>query len=197
MTNVKELIMFKDPLTELDLYWIGYFRADGCISRGKYKNAQFTQNQSYPVEEFAKYIGKEGKVRSVSRDTNFGLCTYYSVSSARIAYLLDEFGTKTNLRKDIYESLDFWRGLLDGDGSVGKDPYGGNSPVIKWNGCEEDMQHIAYMLGKSALAHHTIWRVVVKGRQAYSLLGELYRDKYSANQVKQAKALEMINADFQ
>lgn len=190
--------MFTHPLTELDLYWIGYFRADGCISRnGKYKNAQFTQNNPYPVEEFAKYIGKENKVRKCYRSTDFGDGYYWSISSSKIAYLLDELGAKTILNPEIYKSLDFWRGLLDGDGSILKRTHGGNCPIVRWNGSEEDMRQIANLIGTESRPYHTIFRTQISGRKAHSLLTELYLDKYSANQVKRDKALEMINEPFQ
>ena len=43
--------MFTDPLTSLDYYWIGYFQADGCISKiPRGVNAVFTQSELYPVK---------------------------------------------------------------------------------------------------------------------------------------------------
>lgn len=196
--------MFTDPLTELDLYWIGYFRADGCISRyPKHKSGQFTQNIPYPVHELANYIGKAGKVRECQRTTSWGECTYWSISSSKMAYLLDDLGAKTELRPNIYKSIHFWRGLLDGDGSVKKASYGGNNPVIDWNGSLEDLTQLVIFLEDhfqqkmpKIHTHSTIFRFTLSGRRAWKLLNDLYLNQYSANDVKQGKALEIISADY-
>jgi hypothetical protein len=136
--------MFEHPLTNLDQYWIGFFRADGCISRsGKYKNAQFAQNDLHAVKEFANYIGKSGKVRSVFRSTNFGDCAYHSISSSKIAYLLDELGAKTQLHEPLYQSPHFWRGLMDGDGSIKLDL---DRVIIDLNGSIRDLENVSDFL---------------------------------------------------
>lgn len=193
--------MFTAPLSPVEEYWVGYFRADGCISRrGNYRNAQFAQNTQHPVEELALFLGKQGKVRTCSRKTNFGPCTYYSISSARLGYAMDKLGAKTQLEPSLYGSKHFWRGLLDGDGCVKLDRTGYGHNMVEWNGSSYDLvklqQFLAFVLGckpPELVAHSSIHRVALTSNKARHVCRLLYEGEYSANLDKAAKALELAS----
>lgn len=194
--------MFIDPLSDLDLYWIGYFRADGCLSERSYGiSAIFAQKHKEPVEAFRKYIGAENEVIFTERESNFGSNPMHKITSTKPGRLLKELGTKTDLRPDIYDQAAFWRGLLDGDGSIGLVKNRGLLyPSIVWSGRLEDMERcskwVAKTLNRKAPkvgAARSIFRVGLVGTPAFNLIKILYENQYSALPYKAeaaAKALE-------
>ena len=194
--------MFNDPLSDRDLYWIGYFRADGCLVTRSYDvQAIFAQTHQAPVEAFRRYIGADNEVKFSERESNFGPNPMYKITSAKPGPALLALGVKTELRSDIYQQAAFWRGLLDGDGSVGiiynrGYPY----PSITWSGRLEDMQHCSEWVAKTldrkapkVGVARSIFRVGLVGTPAFNLIKLLYENQYSALPYKveaAAKALE-------
>lgn len=195
--------LFEKPLSDDEEYWVGYFRADGCITRhknNKYKSAQFAQVERFPVAELAKFIGREGCEREYHRDTNFGSCTYYMVSSSAIAYPLDNLGAKTVLDPSLYLSSHFWRGLLDGDGSVKS--AGKAYATIDWNGRLEDLTQLKIFIetttgqpSQKIHNHGSIYRLCMGGKKAMWMLRFLYENQYSANLLKSARAFKLMEED--
>lgn len=194
--------MFNDPLSDRDLYWIGYFRADGCLSdRGYSISAIFAQKHLEPVEAFRQYIGATNEVIFSERESNFGSNPLHKINSTKPGKRFKELGVKTDLRPDIYEQPAFWRGLLDGDGSVGMVKNRGLLyPSIVWSGRLEDMQHCSEWVAKTldrkapkVGVARSIFRVGLVGTPAFNLIKLLYENRYSALPYKveaAAKALE-------
>jgi hypothetical protein len=195
--------MFDFPLTPVDEYWIGYFRADGCILRpGKYKNAVFSQVHKEAVEAFAKHIDKKNKVKTYSTITNWGGVTYHVVSSAKVGYILDNLGVKTQLYEPLYKSKHFWRGLLDGNGNIQTNQHG-PAAVVRFNGPKYDLekcqQFIENTLGCQAPnleRHSSIFRITLTGNKAKFFLHILYEDEYSALIYKREKAETIIKMPY-
>lgn len=193
--------MFNDPLSDRDLYWIGYFRADGCLNRGPYSTqAIFAQKHKEPVEAFREYVGSDNEVRFTNRESNFGANPMHVFSTASIGKRLDELGVKTMLRPDIYESLHFWRGLLEGDGTVTTITNRGvEYPSLTWAGRLEDMERcadwITNTLGRKRPkvgAARSIFRVGIVGMPAQNLTRILYEDQYSALGYKREAAEKIL-----
>lgn len=190
---------FQDPLTEDDLYWIGYIRADGSIlsNRGTLVLG-FCQAQIEPVAAFREYAGIKNPVHSRDvRGKSFGLGFKHEVSCVMHADRLAELGVKTELRPDIFKSVDFWRGFCDGDGCISAWSKGHHRyAAFHLCGTLEDMSEFQSWLRREMNHEITvsragpIFKVQCAGKKAAEIITYLYKDKYSANIIKSAKAKE-------
>ena len=200
--------MFDLPLKEAEAYWCGYLQADGGIyTRARAKahwkpstSIMFAQREIEPVQAFVDFFGAEGKVARKDRQTNFGHQILHQATTNKHALRLQELGIKTD---DWHESLSvnphFWRGMVDGDGTVGWVTNGGKRyPVIGLCGSQSDMQHFSefvfstigrrYKVG----AARSIFRVACNGKPAVQLIRALYPEGcYSANAGKLARVQEI------
>lgn len=156
---------------------------------------QFSQVIREPVEALLNYIEGEGKVRIVEQETKYGFVRAFVIGSSKPYYRLKELGVKGVLRQDIYESKHFWRGLLDGDGSIGMTKNQGKDyPVVAWSGNHQDMVKCSEWVASLGLrqpkvgACRSIFRVGLNGEPAAYLAKLLYAGEYSANSEKQARA---------
>ena len=69
--------------------------------------------------------------------------------SLKIGVNLQKLGVKSELREDVYRSKHFWRGLLDGDGSIIMSKNQGKIyPYLAWSGNERDMLECSNYLGQ-------------------------------------------------
>lgn len=193
--------MFQDPLTDRDLYWIGYLRADGCIARRpKGKTVIFTQVLREPVSEFSKYVGSNETLTPNVGSYKPGSVIWKTSKSAP-AIRLDELGVKTELRDDIYQSRHFWRGLLDGDGSIMLTTNQGKTyPYLAWSGSRVDMERCSEFLsgllqcrGPGLSTIKTIFTTRLVGNKAWFVAKALYENEYSAHPDKRARALSILD----
>ena len=197
--------MFDLPLKEPEAYWCGYLQADGGIyTRARAKAhwkpvtyIMFGQKEREPVDEFHSFFEGRGQVRLKEYESNFGKASFHVAQTHNHALRLKELGIKTD---DWHESLrhspDFWRGMVDGDGSVGWVTNGGRQyPVIALCGSLSDMTHFSNYVTSLELrrpkvgAARSIFRVALNGAPAVKLIKELYyTDCYCANQAKLERA---------
>lgn len=190
--------MFTLPLSSQEEYWVGYIRADGCIVRKpRGKVVIFAQKQIEPVQAFKDFIEHEGAIVRTNRTSNFGLNIMHKISSAKPAYALDNLGAKTELEPNLYTSKHFWRGLLDGDGTIMMiNHYGRDYPTIAWSGSEHDMNMVSIWLGNLMNCKppkvgkaRSIFRVGINGGKAKFVALHLYDGEYSALPYKREAAM--------
>jgi hypothetical protein len=175
-------MMFTHPLTPNDEYWCGYFRADGCIVRRDVtKFADFGQARFHPVNEFASHIGRPGKVLSGARNSGFAFHIKHVVTSAAAAYLLDDLGVKSDLWPGLYTSRHFWRGMVDGDGSIFFHKIKSKTPGL-WS---PGLSLIASR--KDSLEYHAFIKERLEGFEPYlqpSVSSDMYYTKLCGNRAK-------------
>jgi hypothetical protein len=114
-----------DILTPESLYWIGFLYADGHIEKGRPRITLTLQKDDYNhLVKFSNFFGctiREVKGSGKYKDITYIRCAF---SSQKIYDKLKFFGfTNTKTLNIIPHSLlvgskEFWRGLVDGDGSV-------------------------------------------------------------------------------
>lgn len=125
---------YKFDLTDKkNSYLFGFIQADGHLSvatrnRGKLV-IKIGSVDSHILHEFKKMIPFNSSIREEVRDTNFKLnchSTILSVYDWNFRTALNEagipYGAKSKIIKPpsiTYSKSDYWRGILDGDGSVG------------------------------------------------------------------------------
>jgi hypothetical protein len=120
-----------DVLTEEAAYWIGMLITDGTIFYPKDSNPQvileLQEQDKGHLEKYLKFLGANFSLTcTVKKDRK-----YYKVkfASKHITQKLEEYGItqrKTFTAKAaacLLDSKHFWRGVIDGDGTISKTGY--------------------------------------------------------------------------
>lgn len=101
-------------------YWLGFLLADGCVSRREV--IVVLQSRDAPhLRAFLEFLGCGDRPLGIA---NGGRAARVCIGSVALARLLREFGLDpqhkhdTPVRDELATSRDFWRGVVDGDGSV-------------------------------------------------------------------------------
>lgn len=115
-----------DTLTPESAYWIGMLMADGCVGA---TSASFTVTLSLHSRDldhvlaFRKFLGSVCAVK-VHESGGSPMATFV-VTSKRLGESLSRYGVVPRksliavARGGVENSRDFWRGVIDGDGSLG------------------------------------------------------------------------------
>ena len=101
-------------------YWLGFLLADGCVSRRQVIIVLQTRDAAH-LRAFLEFLGCEDRPLGIA---NAGRAARLCIGSAALARQLTAFGLdpqhkhESAVRRDLAMSRDFWRGVIDGDGSV-------------------------------------------------------------------------------
>lgn len=196
--------MFTKPLTDRDLYWIGYIRADGHLQAPRKSTHSgrlcFSQKHEEPVVALHKYVGATNPVRvmkysgELSRPGSFG----YNFSTKQAYRELYNLGVKDLLlAPDITGSLHFWRGMVDGDGCVclPKSRSKRNVSIflclsLEDADCFTNFTRELGLSGSRIYDYGSICKVQFGGEPAAFLIKYLYEGHYSALDYKRSLAEE-------
>jgi hypothetical protein len=110
-----------DPEVE---YWLGFLFADGCIEErpGNRQNAlrlMLSARDVDHLEKFRGFLGAGSQVRrqAIKRGSQAAVLVVYS---DRLTGRLRAYGRYDgDIDQRLLDSVDFWRGVVDGDGSLG------------------------------------------------------------------------------
>lgn len=197
-------------------YWIGFLMADGCVvERGASPDIKLglAYADLAHVEAFRSFVGSSHKIQRIDRDipTDFFGRTYIkhgrasiSFTSRRIADALAKFGvvprkSKTaRVRGGLEYDADFWRGAIDGDGSVGW--HRPNFPYVAFCGSEmivsQFISFVARLIpGKNLSLHknkHGLRSCKCSGSFARTIIDRLYRNCVRSLPRKLQTAREII-----
>lgn len=126
---------FKEPLSQEALYWIGFLLADGNLYNRR--NHEFVIQIGLAkidvnhLEKFKSFLGTDKPIQHYMSNKSYPAAKV-SINSKPIFENLQSLGLQprksfdANIREDIAQSLDFWRGVIDGDGSY-QSHYNGTS----------------------------------------------------------------------
>jgi hypothetical protein len=115
-----------NSITEESAYWIGFLMADGCVHYTKRWNSAVislcvAKYDCLHLENYKKFLGSNGKIYFGGKDNT----AVFTITSHHIANALAKFGVLP--RKSLTAKViglenneDFWRGVIDGDGTVAK-----------------------------------------------------------------------------
>lgn len=173
-----------DTITEESAYWIGFILADGNVyhpkKRSKQLNIGLSEKDWEHLEKFKKFIGSNKKLYY-----NKG-AVFISFYSNRIVEKLAEYGIvprKSEIAK-VPESLKnnrhFWRGMIDGDGWVGKRMLGicGTFSVVSsFKDFISLLGHnISVFIPDVSLCQktHCCWETRYQGKYVYELFATIY-----------------------
>ncbi len=125
--------------TEAKAYWLGFVTADGCVRAGKISNGwnrhelfvKLKESDAGHLEKLKAALSAQSPVRRVPRGAGIEI----SLSSGRLVESLMSLGVtpRKSLTVEPWAGpvdlmRHYWRGLFDGDGSIGRSP----GPRDKW-----------------------------------------------------------------
>lgn len=186
--------------TEGKAYWLGFIAADGNISGG---NLQFglADKDGDHLEVLIHALDGTHKVRREMRTTRFGTFPVAHLSIASRLLVAGLVGQGITPRKSLtchaWEGPSdlqrhYWRGVIDGDGSVGDDG-------ISLVGSEAMIRAFAAFMAEQCQtkaqprSHKGIWRAAVSGRvQAARFAAALYAGSTVALERKRQAAERLM-----
>jgi predicted DNA-binding protein YlxM (UPF0122 family) len=195
-------------ITEQSAYYTGLLITDGNVMRLS-KNASVISlglqiGDAPTVKRFRDFISPMANVNySERRD---GLDTVaFRFRSVEVANDLSKLGVvprkslMAKVSEDLALNADFWRGAVDGDGSVKQCPDGacytmlcGSFALV--NQFADYCQHLIPGFRPSVLQNNTIARTSISGRKAGIILKALYGNATVAMERKHVVALRIIAA---
>jgi hypothetical protein len=205
-------------ITPESAYWVGFLLADGCILIHRQKQYHYpyirvglAAEDADHVEKFRRFLAAEKTVEIYSRGTWNGYrrqnIHVLTVGSVKLASDLATLGVAPNktgketAHPNLVMNHDFWRGVIDGDGSVFVSSKG--DPTISLcNGGAELLRQFSRYVQSMVQAKCTI-RVnregvhtvsISGGRNAPKILAALYKDATVALDRKAAKAHAIFTA---
>jgi hypothetical protein len=185
-------------ITEESAYWVGVLMADGCITAGRDRKGKLrplrslylclAEEDAGHVAEFAKFLRCDRQPgiytpRSGSRQKQRQ--ARISATSQKIVDDLARFGvvprkTKTAKVIGLEYNRHFWRGLVDGDGSIFRNKEG--APALSVCGTKALMEQysdfVFSVLGRKYPLRpmKSIWSVVIGGTWGTRMIRELYEN---------------------
>ena len=194
-----------NAITSANVYWTGFLFADGGIDYSEDTPLiclELARKDRDHVEKFRAFLKSDYAISDVVHKHSYGRDGTTPASSFRarsrpIANALEARGlmVKKSLRDPVAAmaaSRDFWRGMVDGDGWIGlRDNY----PVVGLSGQRLILDRFQTFLTSHELPPHEIvptesgiWKIVVSGNNARTLVRLLYRDAGTALERKRERA---------
>jgi hypothetical protein len=124
-----------DQLNDESAYWLGMLATDGCVNSQNAISIVLQQHDAPHLEEFRKFLKAEHRVRFYDRPSGISSYAVMKIVSRSMAEKLKGYGItqrKTHtlqVSEELANNLHFWRGAIDGDGSLGM--MGKNQPTIR------------------------------------------------------------------
>lgn len=114
---------FDDIESEEVQYWVGFLMADGCIT-GNVLKLKLQHSDKKQVLKFKDFLKSEHIVKKVNEYNNHKTCSFDVYSKKLTDVLSNRYNIIPNKTKtaecpeELINSRHFWRGVIDGDGSV-------------------------------------------------------------------------------
>lgn len=181
--------------SEAAAYWVGLLMADGCVSHGRHSRYVILglgAGDADHVERFREFLGAGQRLRK-TRGGGFGPSrgVQLAVASRRLVEDLARYGvvprkTRTARVVGLEMNRHFWRGVIDGDGSIHLGVRAGGRlkprPVLQLTGSQDLVSQFAdyasAVAGAAARPHRSrgAWALSVSCSPATRLLNHLYGD---------------------
>jgi hypothetical protein len=191
------------------LYWLGFIYADGCVVHTARKQCVRVEVQWQDREHLDRLLAFVGSSMRYYHGERRGAKSATMVLNSRhMVSTLAEHGihprktfTSRALQEAFATSPDFWRGMVDGDGSVMYHPDRNTYRMYLLAGAREIEQFREYVLSLAPLLRANpslqdgIYRLPVSGYAAATVLDTLYSREGPALPRK-AEAAQAIVAHF-
>lgn len=131
---------FTDFTQEQDSYFFGLLLADGTVCKDRNRiSLALKESDLHIIEDFKKYIKSDNKITRTDKEGSIGYRLTFDNKQIKQTLLSQNLlpckSTKEQLPNfDWLNNRHFWRGVIDGDGSVF---YTNNSPKLSLCGSQE------------------------------------------------------------
>jgi len=184
-------------------YWIGFMFADGCVEKdGKRISLRLSECDRGHLVRFRDFLGSTHPITECPAG-NFGgyaskpSCRL-SIGSKRLATRLLELGRYDgDIPAKLRNSRHFWRGVVDGDGSVGR--RAGGFPDFQVVGSKRLMDAFLGFLTREGVAARmsvrpskSIFTVATAGHTAAAIMRVLYDNAPLALNRKARKVMDIL-----
>lgn len=197
-----------DVITDEVAYWIGLLMADGCIYQ--YNNdtprikLEFAHRDKAILKRFKSFLSAEHTIHSktISLPNTTAQYDRLDFASQRIADRLSYFGIvpqKTGREQVHYleDNRHFWRGLIDGDGSL---TWTAKYPALHLVGsqrlmeqfCEYVENHLDIHTVPRSYKNRNVWTVCIYGRKASKIAEHFYTNQTVCFKRKLDRAKQFI-----
>lgn len=197
-------------------YWIGFLITDGNVSdKNRIKLSISSTDQSH-VHQFKKFMGSQHKICEIKKkQSNYNkqqcIITQLSFNSEIVSKDIAKHGVtprktfNTKASEQMVLDRDFWRGCIDGDGSLtySKQKPKRYGPIISLAGSLSLIQQF-HTFVKSIINEYrgnivknkSIFQMTITGQQAVTLIKHLYNGAQTALPRKMQKAQRIIQQDW-
>ncbi|MFF5054454.1 hypothetical protein ACFY1S_14860 [Micromonospora sp. NPDC000663] len=197
-----------DQMSPETCYWIGFLFADGCVTYRPNHLPQISvglaQRDRDHLASLRTFLGSTSSISAPS--PTHGSCQF-SVRSARLAERLVTLGRYDGpIGEGLDESRDFWRGVVDGDGSIGtyRRPSPSQSTFSQFRlvGSKRLLESFAAFLrshsidGLSVRPHKTIYTIGTTCGPAEKIVTLLYSEATVALARKAEVAKKIMAVDL-
>jgi hypothetical protein len=205
-----------DVLTPDAAYWCGFLFADGSaypsLRGADVVSSGLTASDRGHLEKFRAFLGSTHTIIDVPAKTCFGRYTrrpkaQFQATSGPLAARLRALGRyEGTIAEGLVTSCHFWRGVVDGDGSLGlyrdpRPPHLVDYAHFQLDGSLRLLGAFLTFLGGQGLAgrmkvrpHKSIYRVGTTRGAATRIVNLLYHDAPTALDRKAARASEILKA---
>ena len=190
MKHKLNLEAFAEPLSCEARYWVGFLMADGSIRDNLMISLALATKDSNHVQKFAEFVGvPQEQIRNYKRISNYGQndTAWLNFVSVTMCQQLARYNVVPNksanevVPETLALDVDFWRGVVDGDGNVRMRTKDG-IPCIALTGSWQLVNKFADFLieiaGKrpAVSQNHSIYQLGVGGSRARTALSKIYYD---------------------
>lgn len=192
--NIVNHNAFKE-INEQSAYWIGFLMADGGIYKNSVKLS--IKDQEHLVK-FREFTGNKKDIRPTKNNAYF-----FGVSSSEYVKDLAIYGVvpcKSHIakaRNNIEQNTHFWRGVIDGDGSIG---FARTTPVLALVGSLQLLtQFKDYVLTICPqqkilpIKHSSVWRIAYYSSNAKTIIDNLYSNASVYLDRKYKRAMSILD----
>lgn len=198
-------------VNESSAYWIGFIMADGCVCKHKFFTRPTLQIHLSGVdydhlEKFRNFLCTDkpvGLYEYKYKDKNKYNTCVFQINSKELCDDLNKYGVTQRKSKRAFviglnNNKDFWRGMIDGDGSVGF-TYAG-LPYIYLCGNKEILyQYLSFVsilipnTEFNIYKNNSIYASRISGNKAVTIINTLYNNCSIALDRKQETADYIIS----
>lgn len=189
-------MVYNFDLTKPELaYMFGFLQTDGCLRKGK-KNkgnllVEIQVKDRLILEKFKELVSVYSSIRERTRNTNFKknyTSAIWSVYDLEFRTALNELGLPYGKKSTIistptvpFSEIDYWRGIIDGDGSLGITAQ--NFPFMSLITTSDSLKNsfLQFLFEKTNQLKTTqpnkrdnAYNIVIKNENAQQLINELY-----------------------
>lgn len=169
-----------------EAYWIGFMLADGCIIEHSGQDALQLKLHERDFEHLRKLLGFLGSKNKIHHYPEREECSVKVYDQSWVDWFVQHGVTPrksltAQAHPDVRSSRDFYRGVFDGDGSLGR--YGNvlhfefYATLDVCNGfCDCVAQELEITL-EPRLKEGLLYRVRTTGQKAYAILDWLYQSE--------------------